>query len=109
MERDKPRWASCQIAVTLTHPAYPGRTEDRRCHAFLGLFSAQVTGLSTTMKLQSLLAFVSLACLGYASQDRQILFNSKSSVNLDLSELRLVQFEGSEPVWMTELEKVLSN
>ena len=25
---------------------------------------------------------------------------------VDLEELRLVQFEGQEPVWMTELEKV---
>jgi leucyl aminopeptidase len=28
--------------------------------------------------------------------------------DLDLNELRLVQLEGQDPVWMTELDKVLS-
>jgi leucyl aminopeptidase len=74
--------------------------------------------LPTIMKF---LAFVSLACLtgavpsplsAFAGSDQLPLGGLEEHAitypgfNLDLSAQRLVQMEGQEPVWMTELEKV---
>jgi hypothetical protein len=67
------------------------------------------------------LALVSLVCLGaVASPLSAPGFSEQVPIgglgqqittfpgfDLDLSARRLVQFEGQEPVWMTELEKVL--
>ncbi len=58
-------------------------------------------------------ALVSLALatsLGYNSAYKgQVLMTEQSTFpgfNLDLSARRLVEFEGQEPIWMTELQKV---
>ena len=39
--------------------------------------------------------------IGFAQDDQTLL-----RYDLDLNSLRLVQLEGKDPVWMTELEKV---
>lgn len=71
--------------------------------------------------MKRIFAGLSLACLAVAipfyssegANDRQaqLPFSVEDYANypgydLDLNELRLVQLEGREPVWMTEYEKV---
>ena len=68
------------------------------------------------MKYLALLSLVSLATatpLSLLSGNEQVPFSnladhitSYPGFDLDLSAQRLVQLEGQEPVWMTELEKV---
>ncbi|KAH8106205.1 hypothetical protein BXZ70DRAFT_918624 [Cristinia sonorae] len=62
------------------------------------------------MKFSLLLAFVGCAvatqlAIGNADSQRPMIV-SYPGFDLDLNELRLVQLEGQEPVWMTELEKI---
>lgn len=71
----------------------------------------------TTMK--SISALLSLACLVSASPilpsyDGQIALGGLGEYHtnypgfsIDLSAQRLVQFEGKEPIWVSELEKVM--
>lgn len=72
--------------------------------------------------MKSIFAGLSLACLAlaipfYSSESAndgsqvQLQFPAEDFTNypgfdLDLNELRLVQLEGRDPVWMTEYEKV---
>jgi hypothetical protein len=69
--------------------------------------------------MKRIFAGLSLACLAlaipfYSSEGTnggQVQFSAEDYTNypgydLDLNELRLVQLEGREPVWMTEYEKV---
>lgn len=68
------------------------------------------------MKYLALLSLVSLATatpLALVSNNEQVPFSnleehitSYPGFDLDLNAKRLVQLEGQEPVWMTELEKV---
>ncbi|KZP30643.1 peptidase [Athelia psychrophila] len=68
------------------------------------------------MKYLALLSLVSLATatpLAFISNNEQVPFSnleehitSYPGFDLDLSAERLVQLEGQEPVWMTELEKI---
>jgi bacterial leucyl aminopeptidase len=63
------------------------------------------------MNLKLLVFLLSIGSLGIGfAQDDQIPLRQTETTypgfNLDLNSLRLVQLEGSDPLWMTELEKV---
>ena len=67
---------------------------------------------SPTMKsFAALLALVSIVAAVPAAYNEQIPLGEQATYpgfSLDLNARRLVQMDGQEPIWMTELEKVAS-
>lgn len=69
---------------------------------------------STTTAMKAILSLLSLASFAIATPVfEQVPLNAKLATypgfDLDLNAQRLVQMEGQDPVWMTELEKVYTN
>lgn len=100
--------------MTFSHVWFNPNADRARCDASQLRVASSSSPLSPSPTMKSfaaLLALVSIVAAVPAAYNEQIPLGKQATYpgfSLDLNARRLVQMDGQEPIWMTELEKVAS-